>query len=104
MGTFTSRGPAATVNKLNGWSVQPVTLVNNTAKTCTHNLNQTPLAVMCFDQTNADLVNEGTNPSLTITATVNTIVLTPNASVNVNMLVIWDLPNQFTNGVLPTPV
>jgi hypothetical protein len=96
-----TRGQRITPNRHSGFSVQAVDLVNSVAKTCTHNAQAIPLAIMLFDQTDSKLI-----PDTTVAVTnpnTNAITLTPNnTTVSVNVLVIWDLPTPFTADVMPT--
>jgi hypothetical protein len=97
-----TRGERITPNRHSGWSCQAVALANSTAKTCTHNAQAIPLAIMLFDQTDSKLIPDSqvavTNPN------TNAFTLTPSntGACNANVLVIWDVPTAITADVMPT--
>lgn len=90
-------GPLVSVNNVKGINAIPVALSANVAKVWTHNLGQTPIAVLNF-------VNSNTNGGQLDTATTvasnsNAITLTSSAGANVVCLVVWTLPIGSQNGV-----
>lgn len=94
-------GPLASINNKTGINVIPVSLVNQTALTWTHNFNATPILILCSvnNNTNGGLLcpPSGTN-GIAVTSTNNTIVLTPVASLTALVIVIWTLPTGSQNG------
>ena len=93
-------GPLASKNNLQGINAIPVALLNTTAQVWTHTFGATPVAMIPFINSNT---NGGTPmPALNTvicTSNNNAITLTPVASVNVVLLVIWSLPIGSQNGV-----
>jgi hypothetical protein len=96
-------GPLASANNLQGINAIPVALLNTTAKVWTHSFGRTPVAILPF--VNADANGGAPMPALNtciVTSNNNAITLTPVASVNVTLLVIWSLPIGSQNGVPTT--
>lgn len=90
-------GPLVSVNNVKGINAIPVTLVANVAKTWAHSINQTPVGVLNF-------VNSNTNGGqLDVATTVSTnnsaITLLSVTGADLVCVVIWTLPIGSQNGV-----
>ena len=96
-------GPLTSKNNLQGINAIPISLLNTTAKVWTHTFGATPIAMLPFINSNT---NGGTPmPALNtciVTSNNNAITVTPVASVDVVLLVIWSLPIGSQNGVPTT--
>ncbi len=97
-------GQLTSANNLKGINVIPVSLVNTTAQTWTHNFGATPLAILNFvnNNTNGGAQSQSTTlggiAGIAVTSNNNAITLTPVSTQTFLCVIIWSLPNGSQNG------
>lgn len=92
------KGAVPTANSHHGIVQVALSLVHGVAKTWTHNFNARPLVVQLY-ASNGHPMEQGL---VAVTTAANSITLTPACDCNIWVLIMWDLPSQWVNGIPTT--